>query len=142
MKQVLVAKIIVLNPAGKVLLLRRSKTYSRRPGEWDIPGGGIEPGESFTEAVTREAQEEAGITVAGGQIELLYTGTEYYAPKDESVHRALFIAHVDGDTANAVVLSYEHDMYRWVSVERALQDFPHPFYSVGLRYGVEHDLLK
>lgn len=136
----LVAKVAVFNAAGEVLLLRRSATDPRRAGEWDFPGGGVDDGESFAEAAAREAKEEAGIAAQASQLTLLYTATEYYEPRNETVHRALFLLRVNGEVQ--VELSFEHDRSKWVLPEQALQDFPHPFYAVGLRYGLEHGLLK
>ncbi|WP_161633303.1 NUDIX domain-containing protein [Paraburkholderia dilworthii] len=44
---------------GKVLFLRRGPDGDH-PGEWCIPGGKIEPGETPEQAARRETQEEAG----------------------------------------------------------------------------------
>lgn len=43
----------------EVLLVRRGK--APRAGEWSIPGGRVEPGESVRDAVLRELQEETGV---------------------------------------------------------------------------------
>jgi ADP-ribose pyrophosphatase YjhB (NUDIX family) len=48
----------VLNDAGQLLLIRRSDN-----GLYSIPGGGQEVGETITQTVVREVQEETGITV-------------------------------------------------------------------------------
>jgi 8-oxo-dGTP pyrophosphatase MutT (NUDIX family) len=54
------ARVLCLDPAGRVLLLRW-----RDPGEravfWEPPGGGLEPGESPIEAARRELHEETGL---------------------------------------------------------------------------------
>ena len=50
---------------GKVLLIHdytgRSSTDARP--EWELPGGGLDFGETFEEALTREVQEEMGLKV-------------------------------------------------------------------------------
>ncbi len=46
---------------GKVLLVKRAKQPSR--GEWSIPGGLVELGETLHEAVVREVHEETGLIV-------------------------------------------------------------------------------
>ena len=46
---------------GKVLLIRRAKPP--RKGEWSLPGGRVEPGETCRQAVIREVAEETGMTV-------------------------------------------------------------------------------
>ncbi|MDQ1238117.1 MAG: 8-oxo-dGTP diphosphatase [Thermodesulfobacteriota bacterium] len=46
---------------GKILLIRRAEEPSR--GDWSIPGGLVEVGESLREAVVRETLEETGLLV-------------------------------------------------------------------------------
>ncbi len=46
---------------GKVLLVKRAKDPSR--GEWSIPGGLVELGETLHQAVVREVHEETGLIV-------------------------------------------------------------------------------
>lgn len=54
--------LVVQDPAGRVLLARRSGT-TFADGLWNLPGGAIEPGESLLDAVTREVREEVGLRV-------------------------------------------------------------------------------
>ena len=139
MKIKTVAKAIILNDAGEVLLLKRSQTDTRRAGQWDFPGGGAEPGEDITTTVIREVAEEAGLRIKAADLSLVYVATEAWEPSDESVNRALFAARLSGN--QPVQLSFEHDQFKWVSVDTALAEFPHPFYSAGLRYARDHKLL-
>ena len=44
---------------GKLLLVRRASRHGR--GNWQLPGGFIEPDETMEQAVVREVQEEAGV---------------------------------------------------------------------------------
>jgi 8-oxo-dGTP diphosphatase len=46
---------------------RRKDAAGRHLGTeyWTLPGGGVEPGESSTEAVVREVAEETGLTATG-----------------------------------------------------------------------------
>lgn len=136
MKAKTIAKTILLNDKNHVLLLRRSATDTRRPGEWDFPGGGIETGEDITAGVAREIGEEAGLSIATADLRLLYAATEAY--ETESVTRLLFLAKAQN---LPVRLSFEHDLYKWVDVETALKEFPHPFYGAGLAYARDHNLL-
>lgn len=50
---------LVRDPTGRVLLARRVDT-----GNWELPGGCIEPGETVSDAVIREVAEETGLTIA------------------------------------------------------------------------------
>jgi 8-oxo-dGTP pyrophosphatase MutT (NUDIX family) len=59
------ARVIVFEPAGRFLVLRAADPVVRDGGHWwEIPGGGIDPGESSEDAARRELREEAGITDA------------------------------------------------------------------------------
>lgn len=44
---------------GHLLLVRRASRHGR--GNWQLPGGFIEPDETIEQAVIREVQEEAGV---------------------------------------------------------------------------------
>lgn len=52
---------MVVDPAGRVLLERRSDLVAYFPSIWSIPGGAVEDGESGEEAVVRELCEETGL---------------------------------------------------------------------------------
>lgn len=49
---------IIQDGEGKILLQRRSDN-----GQWGLPGGSVEIGESVRDAIIREVQEETGLTV-------------------------------------------------------------------------------
>jgi 8-oxo-dGTP diphosphatase len=58
------AKIVVRDKHGRCLLLKRSLSSKGSPGKWEFPGGKIDPGESFDEALLREVAEETNLTIS------------------------------------------------------------------------------
>lgn len=67
------ARVVVLDPSGRVLLLgARLTDPAVPPGDvlfWYTPGGGVEDGESLRQAAVRELAEEIGLDVAPDALE-------------------------------------------------------------------------
>ena len=51
---------LVIDESGKVFLVKHSYVNG-----WHLPGGGVEPGETALDALTRELREEAAIELGG-----------------------------------------------------------------------------
>jgi 8-oxo-dGTP diphosphatase len=56
----------ILEREGRILICRRTPEQSH-PLKWEFPGGKVEPGESPSEALARELEEELGIIGAAGE---------------------------------------------------------------------------
>lgn len=56
----------VILDQGHVVLVKRK--FPPLAGEWSIPGGRLEIGETQREAVVRETREETGLTVEPGEL--------------------------------------------------------------------------
>ncbi|MEE4199457.1 NUDIX hydrolase [Erythrobacter sp.] len=76
------ARIIVLCPAGDVLLFRFA--IPGRPPFWVTPGGECESGETFEEAARRELAEETGIEADCGA-QIARTTPRFVTPEGEPV---------------------------------------------------------
>lgn len=57
-----IAAGVLMNGRGEVLICQRP-AHKSYPGEWEFPGGKVEPGETVTAALKRELHEELGIEV-------------------------------------------------------------------------------
>src|SRR3989338_577410 len=55
------ASVIIENDQNEVLLVKRA--VPPHQGAWDIPGGFMEPGESFIQAAKREIREELEVEI-------------------------------------------------------------------------------
>jgi hypothetical protein len=55
------ARVLLLDPADRVLLLHATDPTAHTRHWWELPGGGLQPGETTTAACRRELAEETGI---------------------------------------------------------------------------------
>jgi 8-oxo-dGTP diphosphatase len=98
---------IVLNDAGRLLLIRRATPPSA--GRWSIPGGRCRPGESTAAACVREVAEETGLVVRvvrrAGRVRRAGPDGVGYDIED-------FVCSVDGGRLRA---GDDADEARWVS---------------------------
>lgn len=56
----------VVLDGDRVLLIKRG--HAPLKGQWSLPGGGVEVGETLEQAIAREVNEETGLTVEVGPI--------------------------------------------------------------------------
>jgi 8-oxo-dGTP diphosphatase len=93
---------------GKVLIVRRVKD-DFLGGYYELPGGGVDEGESIAGAAKREVLEETGLRVS--KLIGTFQGFDYSTDKKPHVRQVNFLVGVEpGD----IVLSDEHDAYLWV----------------------------
>ncbi len=63
------ARVIVLDETQRVFLIEsRDPADASKPTWWEIPGGGIDPGEDTATAAARECYEETGIIPRMGPV--------------------------------------------------------------------------
>jgi 8-oxo-dGTP pyrophosphatase MutT (NUDIX family) len=62
-------RVVVLDVATRVLLFHTCDVEHPELGQWwELPGGGIDPGETYLDTAIRELREEAGISANRAQI--------------------------------------------------------------------------
>jgi 8-oxo-dGTP diphosphatase len=107
-----VAGVVLRDDDGRILLIRR-----RGEGTWGIPGGGVEPGESWASAALRECREETGWTATMDGLLGVYSDptTQVHRYPDGSVRH--FVGVVFLGTADRYVGGRDDEAYelRWVS---------------------------
>ena len=94
---------------GKVLVVRRHPD-DFLGGVYELPGGGIEDGESFAASVAREVLEETGLRVEA--VVGMFPGFDYSTPKKPKVRQFNFLVTAKSQDVH---LSPEHDNFVWVA---------------------------
>lgn len=62
-------RVVVLDAEERLLLFHTRDTDHPDLGTWwELPGGGIDPGETYLDAAVRELREETGIAAEGFEI--------------------------------------------------------------------------
>lgn len=100
---------------GKVLIIRESGKYDGgvHVGEYDFPGGKLEPGERFDDALRREIREETGLTsvIIGKPIEVLEWRPLVHGQPLQIVG-TIFLCTTD---SSDVILGNDHDDFQWIN---------------------------
>jgi 8-oxo-dGTP diphosphatase len=97
-----------------VLVLRRSEFSKHFAGTWELPGGKLDRGESFDQALLREVVEETGLKIA---LERVAGATQY----DMSEARLAVLFMEARPVGGAVRLSDEHDDFRWLPLAKVVK---------------------
>ncbi|QLG69657.1 MAG: Nudix hydrolase family protein [Candidatus Woesebacteria bacterium] len=93
---------------GKILLIKRdNKPNIPHPDMWSIPGGQVEKGESFDEALKRELQEEIGI------IPKRYKLLGFLKVKTDKVKRAIYLIKISREEFKKAKLGNEGQEMKW-----------------------------
>ncbi|MHA1303147.1 MAG: NUDIX domain-containing protein [Candidatus Heimdallarchaeaceae archaeon] len=101
---------------GKFLILQRSKEKDFKPGAWEAVTGRLEREEEPEKGLLREVKEETKLDVE--VIMPIDTGFFYRGGKEfPMVFIAFWVKYLNGQ----VELSWEHDRFKWVTLDEALE---------------------
>ena len=120
------SRVICFDPSGRILLIRSVDPADRaKPAWWELPGGGIDPGETPEDACLRELREEVGLTSAVMGPCVWTQHAEFtFAGWDFDQHERIYVAHSDGDTSGATHLEAFEALafqgHRWWEVDELM----------------------
>jgi 8-oxo-dGTP diphosphatase len=80
-------------------------------GNFELPGGGIDDGETIVGGATREIKEETGLTIS--KIITLFKGFDYSTDKKPKTRQINFIVEVE--PGKIMLDPKEHDAFVWVN---------------------------
>lgn len=103
----LAVRVLLTDENGKILIIKRSTGSKTNPGKWELPGGKVDQGESFDQALIREVYEETNLKIS---LDHVVGVCEQNLPLIRAIHIVLSGKIVEGK----LNLSSEHEGYAWV----------------------------
>ncbi|GIP37948.1 DNA mismatch repair protein MutT [Paenibacillus sp. J31TS4] len=110
---ILVGAVAILQNEKRQILLQH-----RKDGNWGLPGGLMEPGETLEETAAREVYEETGLTLKQMTLLELFSGPELYVKLrngDElySVTALYYAKDYEGELVNDQTEAHELRFFDW-----------------------------
>lgn len=102
----------IIHRGRKVLLVSRKEPIA---GQWAIPGGFLEWGETFEDATVREAREETGLKIKLEEIVGAYSD-----PRRDVRGHLVGVVFAAKPVGGKLKISDEHSKARWFDIEDAI----------------------
>ena len=102
---------IIKNDDGEILILKRHPKSRTDPDTWELPGGKVENGEFFDDALLREIKEETNLDCKVGDLAI---AIQHDYPFKRTVQMIMYLDDVSGD----VKISEEHTDWMWANLDK------------------------
>ena len=102
---------VIKNDDGDILIVKRHPKSKTDPEMWELPGGKVEKGEHFADALVREIKEETSLDVNVGDF-------CEAVQNDYSHKRTVQLMMYLNDVKGSVEISDEHTEFMWASIEK------------------------
>jgi 8-oxo-dGTP diphosphatase len=107
-------KALIADEAGQILLLKRAHDDPHRPGEWEVPGGRLEAGETQIEGLHRQVREETDLRI---RIDKPVFERQFQRDDGQWVKMVTYSCYLVGPPN--IRLTMEHEGHQWASVRDA-----------------------
>ena len=101
---------VIKNDSGEILIVKRHPKSKTDPEMWELPGGKVEKGEHFADALVREIKEETDLDVSVG--DFCEAVQNDYSHK-RTVQLMMYLTDIEGE----VKISEEHTDFMWASID-------------------------
>ena len=112
----LASRVILIDPNKRVLYLRAAEPKSGH-SFWVMPGGGLQPGESFEDAANREAYEESGCSFSLGPYVWFRRPKHVWNGKLCDQYERFFVALTADSSVNPVRQDRYVSQHKWWSLD-------------------------
>ena len=101
---------IIKNSDGEILILKRHPQSRSDPDTWELPGGKIEEGEFFDDALVREIKEETNLDCRVGDLAI---AVQHDYSFKRTVQLIMYLEDVEGEFK----ISDEHTDGKYASID-------------------------
>ena len=101
---------VIKNNEDKILIVKRHPKSKTDPEMWELPGGKVEKGEHFADALIREIKEETDLDCEVG--DFCEAVQNDYMHK-RTVQLVMYLTEIEGN----VKISEEHTEFMWASLD-------------------------
>ena len=101
---------IIKNGDGEILVLKRHPKSRTDPDTWELPGGKMESGEFFDDALVREIKEETNLDCRVGDLAI---AIQHDYPYKRTVQMIMYLDDVKGEFR----ISDEHTDGKFASID-------------------------
>ena len=130
-----IGAIIEHSRSGKILLLHRAPSIEFASDQWDDVGGRMHQFETPEETLHREVKEETGLSSVN--IVKPIDVSHYFRGEKNADNEMIVITYWCTTPSDEIILSTEHDDYRWVFPEEAISLIDDPHLKRNIRRYIE-----